>query len=433
MLMPAPQILELKNLESMKTAERALLLTMAAYGTLVLVKAMVGFLLDSALLRADVVHDLVDVLSILSAFLAVRISRRTPSDKFPYGFFKIDNLVSLLLGAGFIIAAIFVIREAINKFKVPSEPGTAFIPFIISMISTSVIFVISWQLVRESKRSNLDSLLVVGRDKFIDSFVGIAISVTFFLTWLDVNYIESILMFVLGGLIIISAVTSAKDSIMSLLDASMNDDDLEKIRIILAEDDRVTETKDIRFRKAGPYYFGEVSIILPPNTTSKEITYITNDLQAKIRSQIKQVAHVNIIVVAREEKVHTIMVPLTGARKGLNSVVSKHFGRADFFGFVTVDEDTKTVLNQQYRENDYRRKEVRAGLAIVREMVDKGVNMVITRNIGEISFIALQNQLVEIFSFPERDSGLEPTLQNVIDSFFAKGLKKLVKPTRSKD
>ncbi|MBD3188169.1 cation diffusion facilitator family transporter [Candidatus Bathyarchaeota archaeon] len=431
--MPNPKMLESKNLQAMKTAERALLLTMAAYGTLVLVKAIVGFLLNSALLRADVVHDLVDVLSILSAFLAVRISRRTPSDKFPYGFFKFDNLVSLLLGAGFIIAAIFVIREAINKFSVPSEPGTAFIPFIISMVSTGVIFVISWYLVREGKRSNLNSLLVVGRDKFIDSFVGIAISVTFFLTWLDVNYIESIFMLVLGGLIITSALTSVKDSIMSLLDASMNDDDLEKIRIILAKDDRVTDTKDIRFRKAGPYYFGEVSIILPPSTTSKEITYITNDLQAKIRSQIKQVAHVNIIVEAREEKVHTIMVPLTGERKELNSVVSKHFGRAEFFGFVTVDDDTNTVLSQQYRKNDYRQKEVRAGLAIVREMVDKGVNIVITRNIGEISFIALQNQLVEIFSFPERDSSLEPTLQNVIDSFFAKGLKKLVKPTRSKD
>ena len=59
------------------------------------IKLGLSFLSGSIALIADAIHSFTDVIASLTVLAGLRISRRT-SKTFPYGLYKVENLVSLL-------------------------------------------------------------------------------------------------------------------------------------------------------------------------------------------------------------------------------------------------------------------------------------------------------------------------------------------------
>ena len=59
---------------------------------LFVIKAVAAFATGSIALKAETVHTLSDVIASLTIFLGLKIAKRK-TKKFPYGLYKIENLV----------------------------------------------------------------------------------------------------------------------------------------------------------------------------------------------------------------------------------------------------------------------------------------------------------------------------------------------------
>jgi cobalt-zinc-cadmium efflux system protein len=92
----------------------------------VLIEAGYGFLANSMALLADAGHNLSDVLGLLVAWGAVRLTKRPPSARFTYGLRK-SSVLAALFNAVFLLIAIGAIAvEATRRFSHPHpvEGGT---------------------------------------------------------------------------------------------------------------------------------------------------------------------------------------------------------------------------------------------------------------------------------------------------------------------
>ena len=99
---------------------------------------------------------------------------------------------------------------------------------------------------------------------------------------------------------------------------------------------------------------------------------------------------------------------LYDAYKKAAESLSDHFGRASFFALATLSGET--VVKLDFIESVAREKHARAGLAAVKHIFQKNrLDVVLTREIGEISFHALQSYDVELYG--ARDASLEQVLK----------------------
>ena len=97
--------------------KKAALVSIAVTAFLAFIKYSVGVLSGSIALVADAVHSLTDVISSIGVFLGLKISSRKPTEAFPYGFYKAENIVSLLLALAIFYAGYEIILSSVEKFE----------------------------------------------------------------------------------------------------------------------------------------------------------------------------------------------------------------------------------------------------------------------------------------------------------------------------
>lgn len=90
----------------LKKGERA-----AQYSSLInlflaIIKGIVGFLSGSIALIADSIHSFSDIFASLAVYIGLKLSRRKPDEKFPYGYYKVETFASLIVSALIIITGV---------------------------------------------------------------------------------------------------------------------------------------------------------------------------------------------------------------------------------------------------------------------------------------------------------------------------------------
>ena len=82
-------------------------------------EATAGILFGSLGLLSDAGHNLSDVISLVLALIAFRLSKVRPTESYTYGYKKSTVLVSLLNAIILLIAVGFIIAECIEKLRHP--------------------------------------------------------------------------------------------------------------------------------------------------------------------------------------------------------------------------------------------------------------------------------------------------------------------------
>lgn len=87
-----------------------------------LLEALAGWLLQSVALIADAGHNLTDVVALILAWGAYRLSTQPTSTHRTYGFQRLTILASLASGVLLLAAVVIILWEAWQRFLAPEEP-----------------------------------------------------------------------------------------------------------------------------------------------------------------------------------------------------------------------------------------------------------------------------------------------------------------------
>jgi cation diffusion facilitator family transporter len=338
--------------------------------SLVFAKLALSVVTGSLALRADAIHSLVDVFGSLALIMGLIISN-WKSSSFPYGFYKVENLVSILISLLLFLTAYEIVREALTTESLINPYGGWVLLAVGLMIPAPLLF--GRFEARVGKIANSPSLIADGSQFKVDALTA---SIVLF-ALLGQRYgvpLDRIAALVIAIFVIKAGWNILVDGMRVLLDASVDAQTLMKIRAIVEAEPTVSAVKAVTARNSGRYLFVEVDVTLRI-TDLKRAHQASELMEKKIR---EAVPHVDRVLIHYEPQIRTkirYVLPLANAK----GEISIHFGEAPFFSLVEIDLQRKAVSRRDVLANPYRDLTKGRGLRVAEFLLGHKPDVVLTR------------------------------------------------------
>ena len=206
--------------------KKAALVSIAVTAFLAFIKYSVGVLSGSIALVADAIHSLTDVISSIGVFLGLKISSRKPTEAFPYGFYKAENIVSLLLALAIFYAGYEIILSSVEKFE---EVVLTDVPIAISAALISLVFtlLLSSYKLKVGRETKSPSLVADGKHTRTDVYASVVVLLGILGNYFGFYALDPVAGILVAVFIFKSGYEILKDSIKVLLDASIDYESLQ--------------------------------------------------------------------------------------------------------------------------------------------------------------------------------------------------------------
>jgi cation diffusion facilitator family transporter len=324
----------------------------------------------SLAVEAEVVHNLVDLLTSIGVLIGLRLSTRK-SKAFPYGLYKLENVIAVLLAGMVFLTAYEIAREALFT---PTRQATVNLWMLGGVVVAAAIpLIFSYFELRAGREANSPVLIADAREYRAHVFTAGIVFAALLAQRVSLPLDR------IAALIIVIAVAKTGwdllvDGMRVLLDASLSAETLLEIRDIIAAEPTVAELKWVTGRNAGRFRFVEAEVALRIHELEKAES-VTRGIEAEIRDAVPYVDRVLIHAEPVERTHLRYAVPLADPA----GVVSDHFGDAPYFGLVTVRLADGAVEEQQVISNPYQQEEKAKGIQVAEWLVGHKADLVLAK------------------------------------------------------
>jgi cation diffusion facilitator family transporter len=306
----------------------------------------------------------------IALIIGILLSSRK-SQRYPYGLYKVENIVSVVIALLVFLTAYEIVMEALSYHGV-QLPYSGWILIVVSLL-IPVPYLLGTYEVKVGKKYNSPSLIADGRQHKVDvltaSIVFFALLAQYFGVPLDrvAAIIIALFVFRAGWAIL-------KDSMRTLLDASVDYHTLDKIRSIICSDPMVKNIISVTGRNSGRYIFVEAIVTLHKSDFDKA-HHVTERIEGKIRELVPNVDRVLIHYEPEEPTCLRYAVPLQD-RKG---TISPHFGEAPYFAILDFNVKENRLEHEEVITNTAREEEKRKGILVAKMLLARHPDIVLTK------------------------------------------------------
>jgi cation diffusion facilitator family transporter len=352
-------------------------------------KYFFAMLSGSIALMAEAFHSLSDVIASSTVFAGLIIAKRK-TKSFPYGLYKVENLVSIVVALAIFYAGYEIVAEAIQGST--SELQNLGITIASVVCAMAITYGFSRYEAVVGAEIESPSLIADARHMWVDMLSN-AVVLAGLLSNLAGFNLDRIAVFIVvlfiawaGGKIFI-------DGIRVLLDASLDYATLSSAEKLILDEPQVAEIQNLTGRNSGRYKFIEANIVLKTHDFDKA-NFIVHRIEVNIKNQIKNVDRVLIhFEPAQKEKLNYVL-PLKDSRQ---SQISPHFGEAPYFALIKVRVKDKTPIEQKIIENPFTQVEHGKGILVAEFLNKHSIDVVITKESfeGKGPFYVFSNAAVD--------------------------------------
>lgn len=254
-----------------KSLNKYLYLSLAAATITILVKFYAFHVTGSMGLFSDALESFVNLFAALFALLMLHLSRKPADQEHEFGHGKAEYFSSAVEGALILIAAFTIIRTALPRIIDPQPLENITSGLLFSLLASLVNLVVGLVLINNGKKKK--SLLVEadGRHLMTDVYTSVGVILGIILVeltgWLIIDPIIAILV---GLNIIYSGYRLIHRSARELMDASIPEDELERVTTYLDSlGEREIEYHSLLTRMSGPRRFISMHLLVPGDWSVK--------------------------------------------------------------------------------------------------------------------------------------------------------------------
>ena len=366
-------------------------------------KLIVSSLSGSLALQADAFDNLTDVIMVFAAVVGIFYSKRKPNKKFPYGYYKIENIISLIISMVIFFTAYNIITTSFSEIfeQIAGFPKQIIITpiiFLFLIISLLVSFLSTLYLKIIGKQTNSPIIQSQATEKLYDNLISSSVIIGFVGALFGVNYLDSLISLVIALLIIKGGYDIFLTSTKTLLDAVIDFDKRNELHNIIKNFSNVKEIENLEIRSYGRYIFLEIVIDLNKELHLHQVESLKKAISAKIKIEFPQIFKIIIISQAQPKEIIKIATPLTND-DGLNSNISEHFGESPFFSILEMQEENKRfkLINYYITQNKFINEEKRKGILISEWLLKEKVDKLYLKNeLKKGPKLLLENGLVQM-------------------------------------
>ena len=351
----------------------------AAYSVLInialtVTKAFLALLSGSAAVLSEAIHSLTDVLGNLTVWTGIRISRKK-SPNFPWGLYKVENIVAVISALLIFLAAYELMKETfISEVKALANINTS-----AAVLGILIIPVYLFARFEKKRAAQINSpSLMADAQHWLTDIASLGVVIGGLLASRFFPYADKGAALLVIFIVIHLGYGILKNSIKSLLDASVDADTLRKIEDIVKGFEDVEGIRSLHARNSGSFIFVHIDLRL----SVKKLTHahkVADAVEQHIREEIPFIERVSIHYEPVKKDYFRHAVPLEN-REG---VISEHFGSAPFVGIWDTKVSDSAIMSREVIDNPFVDMEKGKGIKLAELLIDKEIDILYTKEVFE--------------------------------------------------
>jgi len=287
-MIQSPEVLVSKN--------RAATLSIVSNTILIILKLIVGIMMQSVSVLSEAVHSGIDLVAAIIAWASIREAGKPADDEHRFGHGKIENVAGTIEAVLIFGAALYIIWEAAHKLRA----GTVEIESLgwgaaVMFISAGTNYMVSRHLLNVAIKTDSVALEADALHLRTDVYTSVGVFgglVAIKLT--GIALLDPIVAIVVALMIIKAAWDLTKTAFFHILDVKLPDDEERLIHEVMKRHTgRFIEYHKLRTRKSGHIRHIDMHLVVPKQMTVEAGHELAHQITADIENNL---AHSQILV-----------------------------------------------------------------------------------------------------------------------------------------
>ena len=151
---------------------RTSLIGIAANLLLAAFKAAVGLLSHSIAIVLDAVNNLTDAMSSVITILGVKLARRPPDAKHPFGYGRVEYFSAVMIAGLVLAAGATSLVESVKKTLAPERPDYSAVTLVIVAVAVAVKLLLGRYVRAQGEKYHSEALSASGADASFDAILS---------------------------------------------------------------------------------------------------------------------------------------------------------------------------------------------------------------------------------------------------------------------
>jgi cation diffusion facilitator family transporter len=265
----------------LKLAAGSIAVSLVVLGLKYLAYALTG----SVALYSDAIESIINVVTAIAAFFAIRVSLRPADANHPYGHSKAEYFSAVLEGVLILVASLAILREAYGAILDPHPLQAPALGLAVSAAATALNGAWGWLLISTGRKRRSPALVADGKHLMTDVYTSGGVIVGVLLVALTG---WAILDPILAALVAVNILWSGwgliKESVGGLMDTALPTEDLAAVQATIdANMTGALEAHDLRSRHAGRMTFIDFHLVVDGAMTVDASHAICDRIEAALK------------------------------------------------------------------------------------------------------------------------------------------------------
>jgi cation diffusion facilitator family transporter len=275
------------------TGIRALKVSLVILGATAAAQALVVWLTGSVALLADTVHNFSDAFVSLPLWLAFAISRRKATERYPYGFHRVEDLVGLGVVLVIAVSGLWTSYESIRRLLYPSTPQNILLAIAAGVIGGLGNELVARYRLKVGREIHSHALMAEGHHARVDALTSLGVIVGLLFVAFGFPLADPMAGLIIT-LFIFSIVFEVGKDLLTRIVGRTEDHDLENIRTIAGQVAGVKEVGSIRLQWLGHRCFAEMCVAVSPLISVAEAHHISENVRHELLHHLSSLVDVTI-------------------------------------------------------------------------------------------------------------------------------------------
>ncbi len=280
--------------------------------SVVIVEVSVGLIVNSLAILSDGLHALLDAVSTIMLFFAVRASIKPPDEEHTYGHEKFETIGGLIGGIVLIAVAFLIFYEAALRLIENMPKIVASVEFAGFIAIGYALFIASLRVTVFRKTQHIESpSMKVGLYDAISDLSSTLIALLGFgLATLGFFYGDAVASIFLGIMLSYLSFKLVKFSVMELSDTASKEL-VQKTRKVILSNEGVVKTENLKVRKVSSKIFIDASVQVSSIMSLEEAHSLASKIEADLKVALGNVdATIHIEPSEKETKMEQLVEKL---------------------------------------------------------------------------------------------------------------------------
>ena len=266
---------------NLRKGEKGAWISIGAYIFLSAIKLAFGFAGSSEALKADGLNNLTDIIASVAVLVGLRISQKPPaclsrrpishSSKSP------PDVASFVMA----VIGLQVLIDAVRGFFEPAESIPSLYTAGIAFFSAIVMYAVYRYNMKLGNEIKSAAVRAAAHDNRSDALVSIGAGIGIIGAVFGAPILDVITAFIVGLLIIKTAIDIFKEAVWTLTDGFL-EDEVETMSVLVRKVPGVGILRDFKGRNHGNVMFIDLTIAVDPSLNVVESHWITEEIERKI-------------------------------------------------------------------------------------------------------------------------------------------------------